>query len=166
MACCALLVHCDACTVWGISALAVVSMLLPPSSRPRSAQDVHIVASNSSSCLPKLLLSPLAGNEVVGVDGVEAAAWQLQRDSWLKFEVSQQRPSTAGTNRPAFIAAPTFEKRRSGYVFKTDAMGTGYYIDAKAIKVILRCTKERLLKRANPHPLLRSLSRLRYGSCE
>ncbi len=81
----------------------------------------------------------------MGVDGVEAAAWQLQRDSWLKFEVSQQRPSATGANnRPAFIAAPTFEKRRSGYVFKTDTMGTGYYIDAQAIKVILRksvCTR-------------------------
>lgn len=38
--------------------------------------------------------------------------------------------------RPSFIAAPTFHKRRSGYVFKTGSMGTGYYIDAKAVKVI------------------------------
>lgn len=72
----------------------------------------------------------------MGVDGVEAAAWQLQRDSWLKFEITQQEPSAAGSsNRPRFIASPTFEKRRSGYVFKTDTMGTGYYLDKKAIKV-------------------------------
>lgn len=77
-----------------------------------------------------------AGHEVVGVDGVEAAAWQLQRDSWLKFEVTHREPSSVGGNRPSFIPAPTFQKRRSGYVFKTDSMGTGYYIDAKAIKVI------------------------------
>lgn len=82
-------------------------------------------------------LSPRAGHEVVGVDGVEAAAWQLQRDSWLKFETTQQEPAATGSsNGPSFIAAPTFEKRRSGYVFKTDTMGTGYYLDTKAIKVI------------------------------
>lgn len=83
--------------------------------------------------------TPPEGHEVVGVDGVEAAAWQLQRDSWLKFEITQQEPSGAGcSNRPRFIAAPAFEKKRSGYVFKTDTTGTGYYLDRKSIKVILK----------------------------
>lgn len=100
---------------------------------------------NSLSCAGPFLPAPTphAGHEVVGVDGVEAAAWQLQRDSWLKFETTQQEPSAAGTgNRPRFIAAPTFEKRRSGYAFKTDTMGTGYYLDTKAIKVIFLDAKE------------------------
>lgn len=76
-----------------------------------------------------------AGHGVVGVDGVEAAAWQLQRDSWLRFEVSHEQPASVGGSRPTFIPSPTFQKRRSGYVFKTDSMGTGYYLDTKAIKV-------------------------------
>eukprot|EP00752_Nemacystus_decipiens_P009891 g8824.t1 len=83
------------------------------------------------------------GHEVVGVDGVEAAAWQLQRDSWLKFEVTHREPSSVGDNRPMFIPAPTFQRRRSGYVFKTDSMGTGYYLDAKAVKWF-RDTKKRI----------------------
>ncbi|CAM9435400.1 unnamed protein product, partial [Scytosiphon promiscuus] len=84
------------------------------------------------------------GHEVVGVDGVEAAAWQLQRDSWLNFETAQLEPSGAGDGkRPGFIAAPTFQKRRSGYVFKTDALGTGYYLDTKGIKVF-RDLKKRI----------------------
>ena len=75
---------------------------------------------------------------MVGVECVESAAWQLQRDSWLKFETSQESPAAGaagGGRRPEFIAAPTFEKRRQGYVFKTDAKGTGYYLDSTAIKV-------------------------------
>lgn len=84
----------------------------------------------------RLASVPHAGHEVVGVDGVEAAAWQLQRDSWLKFEVTHREPSSSGGNRPSFIPAPTFHQRRSGYVFKTDSMGTGYYVDTKAVKVI------------------------------
>lgn len=72
----------------------------------------------------------------MGVDGVEAAAWQLQRDSWLNFETAQLEPSGAGDGkRPGFIAAPTFQKQRSGYVFKTDTLGTGYYLDTKGVKV-------------------------------
>lgn len=95
-------------------------------------QDPHVLL-----CVEPLRLAPIhAGHEVVGVDGVEAAAWQLQRDSWLKFEVTHKVPSSVVGNRPSFIPAPTFLKRRSGYVFKTDSMGTGYYIDAKAVKVI------------------------------
>lgn len=136
MACCALFTHRDAC---GEHLGACLGRFNLASSRPKKCTDTHIAASNKAIDYPNLLLYSLAGNEVVGVDGVEAAAWQLQRDSWLKFEVSQRQPSVTGTkNRPTFIAAPTFEKRRSGYVFKTDAMGTGYYIDAKAIKVILQ----------------------------
>lgn len=81
------------------------------------------------------------GHEVVGVDGVETAAWQLQRDAWLTFEVSQEHAQTNSSatredrRRPDFIAAPTFDRTRAGYVFKTDTEGTGYYLDAKAIKV-------------------------------
>lgn len=78
------------------------------------------------------------GHEVVGVECAESAAWQLQRDSWLKFETSQGSPAAGGAadgRRPEFIAASTFERRRHGYVFKTDAKGTGYYLDSKAVKV-------------------------------
>ncbi|CAM9156361.1 unnamed protein product, partial [Ectocarpus sp. 6 AP-2014] len=84
------------------------------------------------------------GHEVVGVDGVEAAVWQLQRDSWLKFETFQAEPSAESSGRrPGFIPAPTFEKRRSGYVFKTDTLGTGYYLDKKAVKWF-RDTRKRI----------------------
>lgn len=82
------------------------------------------------------LSTPRAGHEVVGVDGVEAAVWQLQRDSWLKFETFQAEPSAESSGRrPGFVPAPTFEKMRLGYVFKTDTQGTGYYLDKKAVKV-------------------------------
>ena len=72
---------------------------------------------------------------MVGVECAETAAWQLQRDSWLKFETSQERPAGDKGRRPEFIPASTFEKKRLGYVFKTDEKGTGYYLDSKAIKV-------------------------------
>ena len=78
---------------------------------------------------------------MLGVEGIEAGAWQLQRDAWLKFVVSQVQPTLAAgpggdEKAPAFIAAPTFDKQRPGYVFKTDSEGTGYYVDnAKPIKV-------------------------------
>lgn len=76
------------------------------------------------------------GHEVVGVEAAETAAWQLQRDAWLKFETSQQPAAAAGNERrPGFIPAPTFDKKRSGYVFTTDDKGTGYYLDTNAIKV-------------------------------
>lgn len=65
------------------------------------------------------------------------SAWQLQRDAWLKFEVSQQHSQGDDSSgaRAAFIPAPTFDKKRVGYVIKTDAQGTGYYLDSKPFKV-------------------------------
>lgn len=76
------------------------------------------------------------GHEVVGVEGCETAAWQLQRDAWLKFQVSQHASQgVASDGQKRFIAAPTFGKKRTGYVFKTDEQGTGYYLDAKPLKV-------------------------------
>lgn len=75
------------------------------------------------------------GHEVVGVEGCETAAWQLQRDAWLKFQVSQHASQgVASDGQKRFIAAPTFGKKRTGYVFKTDEQGTGYYLDAKPLK--------------------------------
>lgn len=98
----------------------------------------HVENCRSFNCL-SYFASPCvtaAGHDVVGVDCVEAAAWQLQRDAWLKFEVDQvTTPGAGGGKRPDFIAAPTFVEERSGYVFKTGDKGTGYYLDAKVIKV-------------------------------
>lgn len=77
------------------------------------------------------------GHEVVGIEGCEAAAWQLQRDAWLNFQVSQEPPRGGGSDgRQDFIPASTFEKQRAGYVFKTDERGTGYYLDIQPLKVI------------------------------
>lgn len=76
------------------------------------------------------------GHEVVGVEGAEAAVWQLQRDAWLTFQTSQVRaPPDASDARKDFIPASTFGGAREGYVFKTDSKGTGYYLDSKSFKV-------------------------------
>lgn len=76
------------------------------------------------------------GHEVVGVEGAEAAAWQLQRDAWLTFQTSQvHAPPNASDARKEFIPASTFGGAREGYVFKTDSKGTGYYLDNKSFKV-------------------------------
>lgn len=78
------------------------------------------------------------GHEVVGVEGCETAAWQLQRDAWLKFQVSQHSSQgVASDGQKEFIPAQTFDKKRTGYVFKTDTQGTGYYLDKKPLKVTL-----------------------------
>ncbi|CAM9456931.1 unnamed protein product [Choristocarpus tenellus] len=78
------------------------------------------------------------GHEVVGVDGVEAAAFQLQRDSWLNFRSSNLTvPPPDGNSKSSahYIAATTFEGERPGYVFKTGDEGLGYYRDNISIKI-------------------------------
>ena len=107
------------------------------------AVDTPVRAPNMRATLfvyPPWRRSLCIGHEVVGVECAETAAWQLQRDAWLKFETSRELPAAGaavGSRRQEFIPASTFDKKRLGYVFKTDAKGTGYYLDSKAIKVTI-----------------------------
>ncbi|CAN0378209.1 unnamed protein product, partial [Discosporangium mesarthrocarpum] len=84
-------------------------------------------------------LAGKAGHEVVGVEGVEAAAWQLQRDSWLSFRTSELKvpPASSAADlagaRPGFIAASKFEGAKRGYVFKMGEEGLGYYLDTTVV---------------------------------
>lgn len=67
---------------------------------------------------------------------------------FLQQATSQRQPTATTTTptrstaqpraeKPAayFIAAPKFDKERTGWVFKTDKKGTGYYLDQKVTQV-------------------------------
>lgn len=65
------------------------------------------------------------GHPVVGIEGVETALWELQRDSWLKFSQDKQK---AGAGR-SFIPADKFMGQKKGYYFTTSELGLGYHSD-------------------------------------
>ncbi|KAG5190081.1 S-adenosyl-L-methionine-dependent methyltransferase [Tribonema minus] len=76
------------------------------------------------------------GHETVGVEGVEAAVWALQRENWLDFtRVLVPRGGGGGGAPPQhdsgdFLPADAFGGARKGYVFTRGAHGQGYYRDA------------------------------------
>jgi thiopurine S-methyltransferase len=74
------------------------------------------------------------GHEVVGVEGVESAVWELQRDSWLNFSTAQVTQAD-GAFAAGFTAAAAYTGSRPGYVFKTGEQGLGYYKDQAGLKV-------------------------------
>ena len=64
-------------------------------------------------------------------------------------------PKAFPTKPPNFIPADTFEGPRSGYVFKNDARGVGYYIDRPRVEFSHRETHE--------YKIEESPSKIRHG---
>ena len=89
---------------------------------------------------------------MVGVEGVEAAVYELQKDSWLDFTVGElpsqtgsatvtaataATPADTAEHAPGFVPSATYNGSRRGYVFKTGEHGTGYYRDTTGWKAMV-----------------------------
>ncbi|CAM9607408.1 unnamed protein product [Chrysoparadoxa australica] len=67
-------------------------------------------------------------HQVVGVEGIEKAVYELQKESWLSLQKSHV-PYPRDDHGAEFIPAAKWEGAKRGYMFTTGEKGLGYYTD-------------------------------------